>query len=82
VILIIGAGVCGLSAADELSRRGEAAIVLERGQPFSEQSAGLARIFRIAAFVGSNLMKSGPLLGEWLAEAVLKDELSEGLIIA
>jgi sarcosine oxidase len=48
VIVIIGAGVCGLAAAYELSRRGEQAIVFERGEPFAEQSAGLARIFRIA----------------------------------
>jgi sarcosine oxidase len=48
VIVIIGAGICGLAAAYELARRGEEAIVLERGQPFAEQSAGLARIFRIA----------------------------------
>jgi len=48
VVVIIGAGVCGLAAAYELSRRGQQAIVLERGEPFAEQSAGLARIFRIA----------------------------------
>jgi sarcosine oxidase len=48
VIVIVGAGVCGLATAYELSRRGERAIVLERGAPFAEQSAGLARIFRIA----------------------------------
>jgi glycine/D-amino acid oxidase-like deaminating enzyme len=48
VIVIIGAGVCGLATAYELSRRGELAIVIERGEPFAEQSAGLARIFRIA----------------------------------
>jgi sarcosine oxidase len=30
---VIGAGVCGLAAAYELSRRGERAIVLERGEP-------------------------------------------------
>jgi glycine/D-amino acid oxidase-like deaminating enzyme len=48
VIVIIGAGICGLAAAYELSRRGEQAIVCERGEPFAEQSAGLARIFRIA----------------------------------
>jgi glycine/D-amino acid oxidase-like deaminating enzyme len=48
VIVIIGAGVCGLAAAYELARRGEQAIVFERGEPFAEQSAGLARIFRIA----------------------------------
>jgi glycine/D-amino acid oxidase-like deaminating enzyme len=48
VIVVIGAGVCGLAAAYELSRRGEQTVVLERGAPFAEQSAGLARIFRIA----------------------------------
>jgi sarcosine oxidase len=48
VIVVIGAGVCGLAAAYELSRHGEQAIVFERGEPFAEQSAGLARIFRIA----------------------------------
>ncbi|MDD4867421.1 MAG: FAD-binding oxidoreductase, partial [Mycobacterium sp.] len=48
MIVIIGAGICGLAAAYELSRRGERAIVLERGEPFAEQSVGLARIFRIA----------------------------------
>jgi sarcosine oxidase len=48
VIVVIGTGVCGLAAAYELSRRGEQTVVLERGAPFAEQSAGLARIFRIA----------------------------------
>lgn len=48
MIVVIGAGVCGLAAAYELSRRGRQVIVLERGAPFGEQSAGLARIFRIA----------------------------------
>jgi sarcosine oxidase len=48
MIVIVGAGICGLAAAYELLRRGEHAVVLERGEPFSEQSAGLARIFRIA----------------------------------
>jgi sarcosine oxidase len=48
MIVIVGAGICGLAAADELSKRGEQVIVFERGEPFGEQSAGLARIFRIA----------------------------------
>lgn len=48
MIVVIGAGICGLAAAHELSRRGEHAIVVERGQPFAEQSTGLARIFRVA----------------------------------
>ena len=48
MIVIIGAGICGLSTAYELSRRGAQVVVIERGEPFAEQSAGLARIFRIA----------------------------------
>ena len=48
MIVVIGAGVCGLAAGYELSQRGQDVIVLERGEPFAEQSAGLARIFRIA----------------------------------
>ncbi|WAC91546.1 NAD(P)/FAD-dependent oxidoreductase [Mycobacterium sp. Aquia_213] len=48
MIVVVGAGICGLAAAYELSRRGEPAVVFERGEPFAEQSAGLARIFRIA----------------------------------
>ena len=48
MVVIIGAGICGLATAYELSRRGVQAVVIERGEPFAEQSAGLARIFRIA----------------------------------
>jgi glycine/D-amino acid oxidase-like deaminating enzyme len=48
MIVIVGAGICGLAAAHALRRRGEDAVVFERGEPYSEQSAGLARIFRIA----------------------------------
>ena len=48
MIVIIGAGICGLATAYELSRRGTPSVVIERGQPFGEQSAGLARIFRTA----------------------------------
>ncbi|MHA7648607.1 NAD(P)/FAD-dependent oxidoreductase [Mycobacterium sp. ML4] len=48
MIVIVGAGVCGLAASYELARRGEPSLVIERGEPFAEQSAGLARIFRIA----------------------------------
>ena len=48
MVVIIGAGICGLATAYELSRRGVQALVIERGEPFAEQSAGLARIFRVA----------------------------------
>ncbi|OBK22863.1 FAD-dependent oxidoreductase [Mycobacterium asiaticum] len=48
MIVVVGAGICGLAAAYELSRRGERVLVVERNEPFGEQSAGLARIFRIA----------------------------------
>ena len=48
MIVVIGAGICGLATAYELSRRGTPTVVIERGEPFAEQSAGLARIFRVA----------------------------------
>jgi sarcosine oxidase len=48
VIIVIGSGICGLAAAYELSKGGQRVIVFERGEPFAEQSTGLARIFRIA----------------------------------
>ena len=38
-----------------------------------------ARRGRVVAFVGSNLMKFGPLLGDLLAQAVLSDELPDDL---
>ncbi len=45
---MVGAGISGLSAAYELARRGADVVVLERGEVAGEQSAGLARIFRVA----------------------------------
>jgi sarcosine oxidase len=48
MIVIVGAGIGGLATAHELARRGAQVLVIERGEPFAEQSAGLARIFRIA----------------------------------
>lgn len=47
-VLVVGAGICGLAAAYELTRRGAHVTVLERTGVGAEQSAGLARIFRIA----------------------------------
>jgi glycine/D-amino acid oxidase-like deaminating enzyme len=41
----------------------------------------VARRGRVVAFVGSNLMKFGPLLGELLAQAVLSDEPPSDLIL-
>jgi sarcosine oxidase len=46
--VVVGAGACGLATAYELSRRGARAVVLERAGVGAAQSAGLARIFRIA----------------------------------
>ena len=48
MIIVVGAGICGLAAAYELARGGEDVVVFERGEPFAELSAGLARIFRVA----------------------------------
>jgi len=42
----------------------------------------VARRGRVVAFVGNNLMKFGPLLGELLADAVLSDELPGELTLS
>ncbi len=42
----------------------------------------VARRGRVVAFVGSNLMKFGPLLGDLLAQAVLSERLPSDLILA
>ena len=46
--IVVGAGICGLAAAYELTRRGRRVLVVETTGVGAEQSAGLARIFRIA----------------------------------
>ena len=46
--IVVGAGVCGLAAAYELARRDRRVLVLEAEAVGAGQSAGLARIFRIA----------------------------------
>jgi glycine/D-amino acid oxidase-like deaminating enzyme len=46
--IVVGAGICGLAAAYELGRREQRVLVLESEGVGAAQSAGLARIFRIA----------------------------------
>jgi sarcosine oxidase len=46
--IVVGAGIAGLATAYELARRDARVLVLERAGVGAEQSAGLARIFRIA----------------------------------
>lgn len=45
---MVGAGICGLATAYELARRERRVLVIEAAGVGAEQSAGLARIFRIA----------------------------------
>ncbi len=46
MVVIVGAGICGLAAAYELRTRGVEVLVLDSGEP--GQSLGAGRIFRIA----------------------------------
>lgn len=46
--VVVGAGICGLATAYELARRDRRVLVVEAVGIGAEQSAGLARIFRIA----------------------------------
>jgi sarcosine oxidase len=47
-VAIVGAGICGLAAADALQRRGARVVLYEAERVGAGQSLGLARIFRIA----------------------------------
>lgn len=47
-VIVVGAGICGLAAAYELTRRDRRVLVLEADGVGAGQSAGLARIFRVA----------------------------------
>jgi glycine/D-amino acid oxidase-like deaminating enzyme len=47
-VIVVGAGICGLATAYELAKGGARVLVLEGAGVGGGQSAGLARIFRIA----------------------------------
>lgn len=77
-VIVIGAGVVGLSVAFELVRAGRDVRVLSADVPGSRQSAGLSRIFRLAhadARLTDAAARSLELWEEWesLAAAPLLD---------
>jgi sarcosine oxidase len=45
-VIVVGAGIVGLAAAEALVRRGADVLVLDRGEPGAGQSSGEARGFR------------------------------------
>ena len=60
--------------SSEVAVKGSAVITATRGDGWT-----VARRGHVVGFVGSNLMKFGPLLGELLAAAVLSDGLPSDL---
>ena len=71
-VIVVGAGVVGLSVAHELRRAGHHVTVVTADVPGSVQSRGLSRIFRLAHADGALTDAAAASLGlweEWEAEA-------------
>jgi glycine/D-amino acid oxidase-like deaminating enzyme len=71
-VIVVGAGVVGLSAAHELTRAGHRVTVVSADVPGSRQSCGLTRIFRLSHADGAltdAAAESLRLWEEWEARA-------------
>ncbi len=71
-VVVVGAGIIGLAAADALVRRGADVVVLERGEPGDGQSAGAARGFRHLHATGAQIadaVAARALWDAWSARA-------------
>jgi sarcosine oxidase len=66
-VLIVGAGAVGLAAGFELAGRGADVHVLDSGAAGAEQSAGLARIFRVAHATERHVRAAQAALELWRA---------------
>jgi glycine/D-amino acid oxidase-like deaminating enzyme len=64
-VIVVGAGVVGLSSGFELSRAGHRVQVLSADVPGSRQSAGLSRIFRLAHADGALTDAAARSLAHW-----------------
>jgi len=64
-VIVVGAGVVGLAAAQELACAGHRVTVVSADVPGSRQSCGLTRIFRLAHADGALTDAAAASLGLW-----------------
>jgi len=84
-VVVVGAGICGLAAAFELTRAGRRVLVLEAEGVGAGQSAGLARIFRVAHSdprLCALALEARERWREWEAEFGFRLLGDEGLVVA
>ena len=79
MIVVVGAGVCGLAAAYELSRRGKHATVFERGEPFCFITLAQDRQLESFELVQKRLEADEALFGQYEAWRKRRDDFNKAL---